>query len=144
MYDDWGNALIGNTFSNDGYFGNPTNGDAAELTLLGGEPINCYYGNTDTDGTFTSSPANLETTNTKCGTVNRHHQRGRSATSSSCCRRPATPRRSAPGFCPAGQPGYPRVKKIVMHPLPKPADDAEPVQGRPRQPMVPGATRRGP
>ncbi len=56
MYDDWGNALVGNSFSNDGFFGNPTNGDAAELTLLGGEPINCYYGNTDADGTFTSSP----------------------------------------------------------------------------------------
>jgi hypothetical protein len=43
-YDDWGNALIGNTFSGNGFFGNDTNGDFAESTSTPGEPINCYSG----------------------------------------------------------------------------------------------------
>jgi hypothetical protein len=32
LYDDWGNALIGNTFTHNGFFGNPTNGDFGEIT----------------------------------------------------------------------------------------------------------------
>ena len=96
LYDDWGNALIDNTFTHDGYYGNPTNGDFAELTLLGGNPINCYSGNTDTGGTLTSSPANLETTNHLWNGCRATPARLTIPTSSSCCRRRATPRRSAP------------------------------------------------
>ncbi len=130
LYDDWGNALIGNTFSHDGYYGNTTNGDFAELTLLGGNPINCYSGNVDTSGTLTSSPANLETTNA-CGT-------GAAPTSSA-----ADPNQQfllqaacdtealGPGFCPIGQPGYPRVKKVVMRKLPHLPTMPNPCQGVP-------------
>jgi hypothetical protein len=117
MYDDWGDALIGNTFTNDGYYGNPTNGDAAELTLLGGEPINCYSGNTDTDGNFTSSPANLQQTNSQCGTVTASNSGGDGNTQfllQAACDTEAL----GPGFCPAGEPGYPRMTKVVMHKLP--------------------------
>jgi hypothetical protein len=58
-YDDWGNSLIGNTFTNNGSFGNPSNGDFAELTATAA-PSNCFSSNTDTSGTVTSSPPGLE------------------------------------------------------------------------------------
>jgi hypothetical protein len=134
VYDDWGNALIGNTFTHDGYYGNPTNGDFAELTLFGGEPINCYSGNADTGGTLTSSPADLETTNAQCGTV--------TATSSSGDGNQAFMLQAAcdtealgPGFCPVGDRGYPRMSKVVMHPLPHNLPSmSNPCRGVPRNP----------
>jgi hypothetical protein len=54
-YDDWGNSLIGNTFTHNGFFGNPSNGDFAELTATAA-PSNCFSSNSDTSGTVTSSP----------------------------------------------------------------------------------------
>jgi hypothetical protein len=134
MYDDWGNALIGNTFTNDGYFGNPSNGDAAELTLLGGEPINCYADNTDTDGNFTSSPANLEQTNAQCGTVTPSTSTG-DGNNTFLVQAACDTEALGPGFCPVGDPGYPRVTKVVMHPLPKRLPTMrDPCQGVPANP----------
>jgi hypothetical protein len=119
LYDDWGNALIGNTFTNNGYYGNPSNGDFAELTLLGGNPINCYSGNTDTGGTLTSSPANLQTTNAQCGTVTAASSTGDGNTPfllQAACDTEAL----GPGVgCLPGTPGYPRATKVVMHRLPR-------------------------
>jgi hypothetical protein len=66
-YDDWGNALLNNSFSNNGSYKNDTNGDFAEITFFPGNSINCYHGNTDTSGTVTSSPSNLQSTNSTCG-----------------------------------------------------------------------------
>lgn len=59
LYDDWGNALLKNSFTNNGFFGNPTNGDFGEITETAA-PTNCYSGNTDTSGELTSSPGNLQ------------------------------------------------------------------------------------
>jgi hypothetical protein len=67
LYDDWGNALIGNTFTHNGFFGNPTNGDFGEITETPGHPINCYQGNVDTSGNLSSSPPGLQQTNSDCG-----------------------------------------------------------------------------
>jgi hypothetical protein len=63
-YDAFGDALIGNTFSHNGFFSNPTNSDFGNLTLTTGIPQNCFSGNVMPDG---SSPADLETTNAVCG-----------------------------------------------------------------------------
>jgi hypothetical protein len=59
LYDDWGNTLVGNTFTHNGFFGNPSNGDFAELTTTAA-PSNCFSANTDTGGAVTSSPPGLE------------------------------------------------------------------------------------
>ena len=64
VYDPAGNALLHNHFSHNGYFGNPTNGDYGQITVLTGRAQNCYAGNTAPDG---SSPANLEQTQPTCG-----------------------------------------------------------------------------
>ena len=58
VYDPQGDALIHNTFSNDGFFGNPSNVDFGELTLEGHQIQNCFRGNVAPQG---SVPANLET-----------------------------------------------------------------------------------
>jgi hypothetical protein len=58
-YDDWGNALIGNRFTDNGSFGNPSNGDFAELTATAA-PSNCFSANADTGGAVTSSPPGLQ------------------------------------------------------------------------------------
>ncbi len=65
-YDNWGNALIGNTFTGNGFFGNDTNGDFAETTTTSG-PSNCFRANTDTGGPVTSSPQGLQQSKPTCG-----------------------------------------------------------------------------
>ncbi len=64
VLDPEGNALIGNTFSGNGFFGNETNGDYGLLALTPGEPSNCFANNTAPDGSY---PTDLETTQTQCG-----------------------------------------------------------------------------
>ena len=56
LFDEWGDALVDNTFNNNGGFGNPTNGDFAQLNLEK-HPSDCYSGNTDTAGTLTADSA---------------------------------------------------------------------------------------
>jgi hypothetical protein len=65
LFDDWGNALLRNHFKHNGFFGNDTNGDFAELTTTDA-PTNCYHGNTDASGTVTSSPSNLQQSKPTC------------------------------------------------------------------------------
>ena len=113
-YDDWGNALIGNTFTNNGFFGNPTNGDFAESTSTPGEPINCYSANTDTSGTVTSSPAGLQQTNSTCGQTAVAPDPNAPFVSQVSCDSEFFGPGSA---CPPGA-NYPRRTSVVMHPLP--------------------------
>jgi len=56
-------ALLDNSFSHNGYFGNPSNSDYGQITLFGGEPQNCFRGNNAPDG---SDPANLEHVQSTC------------------------------------------------------------------------------
>jgi hypothetical protein len=115
LYDNWDNALTGNTFSNNGSFGNPTNGDFAETTLVAGNPINCYSGNVDTGGQLTTSPANLQTTNPVCGSTPSALDQNVPYILQALCDTqvlgPTTP-------CPSGS-HYPRRTHVVLHPLPK-------------------------
>ena len=134
LYDDWGNQLVDNTFTNNGYFGNPTNGDAAETTLTAGNPINCYVGNTDTDGTFTTSPATLATTNAACGTVAQTDDENDAFLFQATCDTGALG--AGVGCTPTSS--YPRVTKVVMHPLPKHLPTmANPCKGVPANPWCP-------
>ena len=64
VYDPEGNALLHNTFSHNGYFGNPGNVDFGQITISAHEPRNCFAGNTAPDG---SAPPNLETLQPTCG-----------------------------------------------------------------------------
>jgi hypothetical protein len=68
-FDDWGSEFADNTFTHNGFFGNPSNGDIAEYSQQGlnyNADSNCFYGNVDTGGTLTSAPANIDANN-QCG-----------------------------------------------------------------------------
>jgi hypothetical protein len=112
-YDDWGNALLNNSFSKNGSYGNDTNGDFAEITFTPGNPINCYSGNTDTSGTVTSSPSNLQSTNSNCGQTATTADPNPSFLNQVLCdsQFSGTP-------CPPGA-NYPTRQTVVMHALPK-------------------------
>jgi hypothetical protein len=64
VYDPEGDALLQNTFTNDGFFGNPDNVDFGQITLDAGIPSNCYAGNRAPLG---SAPPDLEATQPVCG-----------------------------------------------------------------------------
>jgi len=64
LYDAQGDSLKNNTYVNNGFFGNPTNGDYGNLTFATGIPQNCFAGNVAPN---TVTPANLEQTNAQCG-----------------------------------------------------------------------------
>jgi hypothetical protein len=115
LYDDWGNRLLNNTFSDNGFFkntppgtNNTSNGDFAEITTLGGNPINCYVGNSAPDG---SSPSTLQTTNGTCGMTGVADPNPPFLNDVAC---------DSQFFgTPCAPPdNYPRRTAIVMHPLP--------------------------
>ena len=115
-YDESGLALINNTYSGNGFYGNPTNGDFAQFNLEQG-PTNCYSGNTDSSGTLKSSPSNLEQANPTCNgnavlpTLNPVFLAQVACDSQLAI----LPTGGAP--CLPGD-HYPRRTKVVMHPLP--------------------------
>jgi hypothetical protein len=62
LFEALGNRIYGNSFTQDGSFGNPTNGDLAMLGLapVPAAPRDCFYGNTTSHAPLTSSPAQIE------------------------------------------------------------------------------------
>jgi hypothetical protein len=137
-YDDWGNALLNNSFSKNGSYGNDTNGDFAEITTTPGNAINCYRGNTDTSGTVTSSPSDLQSTNSNCGQTATTPDTNPSFFNQVLCdsQFSGTP-------CPPGA-TYPRRAQVIMHALPKHlATMPNPCAGVPANPWCPARKRKG-
>jgi hypothetical protein len=132
-FDDWGNQIWNNTFKNNGFFGNPTNGDIGELTLIDGKPINCYKGNKVPDGT---SPSDA-TTHTQCG------QTGTANNNLTLLAEAACDSEIDVTFCTPTD-SYPRGTKVVMHPLPTKKLDTmpNPCKGVPRNPWCTADKRR--
>jgi hypothetical protein len=130
-FDDWGNQIFGNKFSKNGFFGNPTNGDIGELTVLNGKPINCYRNNQTPDGT---SPSNVKQTNTTCG------QTGTANGDLQLLAEAACDSQVDETLC-SPTDHYPRGTKVVMHPLPKKQLDTmpDPCNGVPANPWCPGS-----
>ena len=120
VYDPQGDALIHNTFSNDGFFGNPSNVDFGELTLEGHQIQNCFRGNVAPQG---SVPANLEKTQAKCGPITSAPNANSALLSQALC---------DTGFGPCSPTAkYPLFTGVVMHPLPKLATMPNPCVGVP-------------
>jgi hypothetical protein len=113
LYDDWGNALLNNSFKHNGFFGNDTNGDFGEITSTSA-PTNCFHGNTEVGGgAVTSSPSGLQQSKPTCS-GNASPDPNPAMTNQVLCDTQffgSTP-------CTPGS-NYPRQTKVVMHPLPK-------------------------
>ncbi len=121
LFDESGDALLDNTFADNGSFGNPTNGDFA-LTNFEPGPTDCFSGNVEQGGgAVTSTPANAEQEYPTCNGQTVARERSRkpaSFTNEVLCDAQAS---LSPGAKPPCQPTdhYPRRSKVVMHPLPK-------------------------
>ena len=100
--------------SGNGFFGNPTNGDLAEISELH-DPGNCWHGNFHPDGSpVTSAPADLQITHATCGVPNQGAGLDEPAGGAGDLRKPGPrPVPSAPGMI------YPRTTRVVMPPLPR-------------------------
>jgi hypothetical protein len=119
LFDEYGDALLNNRYADNGFFGNPTNGDFGAGNLFGGEPTDCFHGNREVGGKpVKSSPSNAQQMYPKCS--------GKKVAAD------LNPPFLAEVACDAGVPlpggtkppclptdHYPRRTKIVMHPLPK-------------------------
>jgi hypothetical protein len=108
LFNARGNIVANNTLSNNGFFGNPTNGDLANEPGQS-DPRNCFYGNTDPNG-LTSDPPNIQDP----------------AVDGPPCDQPGTGDDgplAAQLVCAAGLagpcPGYPQQTEVKMIPLPK-------------------------
>jgi hypothetical protein len=126
VYDPTGDALLDNTFRNNGGFGNPTNGDYGQITLLVGKPQNCFAGNHAPDG---STPIDLETTQATCGPLTTAPNTGGDLLGQVLCD-------TGFGTCPAGA-SYPTFTGVVMHPLPPLPSMPNPCNGVPANPWCP-------
>jgi hypothetical protein len=139
IYDDWGDAIIGNKFSGNGTYGHPSNGDIAWLNFESGHATPCFSGNTDT-ASVTTSPANLQQTNPRCdGSTVKGNGNTTFLTEILCNTQVSIG--SGPPSCPSGP--YPRTKGLpTMHPLPRGLKSMpNPCAGVPSNPWCPA--RRG-
>ncbi len=127
VFDSWGNALLDNTFVNNGFYGNPSNGDFGQITLTAGHPQNCFAGNTAPDG---SAPSDLEATQPTCGPITTAANTGGDLLPQVLCD-------TGFGSCPPGA-NYPTASKVVMRPLPSNLPTMpDPCKGVPTNPWCP-------
>jgi hypothetical protein len=128
-YQAFGNQVIGNTFRNNGFFGNPTNGDLG-LATLPHAPGNCFTQNTDPEG-VTSDPPNLQSfPYNPCGQAN-GGDLGPLAAEVLCATQLLGPCPSLPGA------SYPRATQVVLPPLQAQPSMPNPCAGVPANPWCP-------
>jgi hypothetical protein len=128
VLDPEGDALLGNTFRHNGYFGNPSNSDFGQITLFGDEPQNCFAGNRAPDG---SAPANLEQAQPTCGVTTTAANTGGDLFPQVLCDTGLAP-------CPAGA-SYPTPNgTVILKPLPRSLPTMpDPCAGVPANPWCP-------
>ncbi|HEY5317341.1 MAG TPA: hypothetical protein VIJ20_05135 [Solirubrobacteraceae bacterium] len=118
LYDESGDAIIDNTYSNDGFFGNATNGDFDQFNLNGGEPTNCYSGNTVAGGgSLSPDAAVLEADYPTCDGAIVLPNLNALFLAESACDSEIALIAGAPVPC-LPTDSYPRASAVVMHPLP--------------------------
>ena len=110
VYDPEGDALLPNTFSHNGSFGNPSNSDFGQIIYSSGQPRNCFAGNIAPNG---SVPSDLEQTQPTCGPITPAANLGGPLFDQVVCDSGIIA-----GACPPGA-HYPQHTGVVMHPLPR-------------------------
>jgi hypothetical protein len=139
-YDDWGSELAGNTFSDDGFLGNPSNGDIGDLSQSEGPAgpnynpdSNCFHDNVDSGGALTSDPSNIDSDN-QCGTTYPPANDPALTSQVTCDSRLVA-------SCPAGA-NYPTAGNIVLHLPPAQQTMPNPCSGAPADPWCSGVVTR--
>jgi hypothetical protein len=139
LYDEWGDSVKDNTFTHDGGYGNPTNGDFEQLNFES-HPSDCFSGNIDTSGHLTAVSAALEQEYPTCTTGAVKPNLNIPFVNEVLCDSII----KVSGF--GCQPGdhYPHETHIVMHPLPKGLPTMpKPCAGVPANPWCPTSHKRG-
>jgi hypothetical protein len=139
LYDEFGDAVLNNTYTHNGFFGNPTNGDIAWGSAEP-DPTPCFAGNTDTGGPLTTTPANAEQNYPTCDghTVSPDPQSGQFIVEIACDSQISLTAGAQPPCSPTDS--YPRRTQVVMHPLPPARQLAtmkNPCAGVPANPWCP-------
>ena len=117
FWDDYGNAVLGNSFAHNGSFGHPTNGDIAWVNLQA-DPAPCFSGNTEPGGKpATTSPLLAQTVFGSCSGQTTPPNGNAAFLSQVLC----DAQFNGPGTasCPPGVGPYPRATHIRMRRLPK-------------------------
>jgi hypothetical protein len=115
LFDDWGDAVLDNSFSHDGGYGHPTNGDIAWLNFESGHPTPCFAGNTDQGGALTTSPSNLQQNYPRCDGSSAPANGNSTFLNEVLCDSQVS-LGGAPPSCPSGP--YPRRTRVILHRLP--------------------------
>jgi hypothetical protein len=114
LYDEWSDAVIDNTFTHDGSYGNPTNGEFEQLNFEA-HPSDCFRGNVDTSGSLTLASATLQQNYPTCTTTPVAANFNLPFVNEVLCDSSI----NVPPFgCKPGD-HYPQRTRVVMHPLPK-------------------------
>jgi hypothetical protein len=136
LYDEWGDAVIGNTYEHNGFFGNPTNGDIGAGNLEPG-PTDCFGGNVEYGGGApTTSPPEAQSLYPACTGQTVPPDLNAPFIDEVACDANSVSIGPIGGgsICPPGA-NYPRMTKVVMHPLPAGlATMPNPCQGVPNNP----------
>ena len=138
LYDEYGDAIVGNTFHNNGGFGNPTNGDIAELNFEAGHATDCYsqqhryrWGADHLSGRLAAEPSGLQRFGGARESEPAVPRRG------SVRHAGTAPARSAPAVQPArARLSAPDARVAVATPQQPAADDAARVRRRSGGPVV--------
>jgi hypothetical protein len=137
LYDDWGDAVLNNSFTANGRYGDPTNG-AFEHQSFEQHPSSCFRGNTDTSGSLNAAAAALEQAYPTCTTTPVPSNFNVPFLNEALC---DSQIKVPPFGC---QPGdhYPRRTRVVMHPLPRKLKSMpSPCAGVPANPWCPAGRR---
>jgi hypothetical protein len=114
-FEGWGRALIDNRFSHNGSYGHPSNGDFAEVNLQGGNPLDCFRGNTQVGGgPLTPDAAALQASQPNCTGL---YSMGVNSNPPSFLTELLCDTRAATSDCNTGT--YPLQTHVAMHPMPK-------------------------
>jgi hypothetical protein len=126
-FDDFNNEVAFNTLKNNGFFGNPTNGDLLDISGQN-DRSNCWHGNVRADGSEPSAePSDLQTAHATCGVPGHGDDLSSEAAAQAICASELT------GPCPDDATHhYPRTGTIKLHNLPKLKGMPNPCEGVPK------------
>jgi hypothetical protein len=117
-FDEFGDAVIGNHYADNGSYGNPTNGDIGAVNAEPG-PTDCFSRNTDAGGAASTSPAAAETLYPTCdGATVPPDANGPFAAEVACDSNSISLGPVTGGTACPPDANYPRQTAVTMRPLP--------------------------